>query len=275
MTTPAFSGAAKDAGDEAAWLNAHFDACAPEYRAMLEWAGISPGDRVVDLGCGNGAFLPWLVELSGDEGRIIAIDHSLENLGRARTTINSLNAAAALAADAGRLPLADRCVDVIWCANTFEYLSAVEQERYLHEMARVLRLGGLIAVKDSEFAHKIFYPADVRFWYRFLDHLAGESTGPFVGRSLPGAFVRAGLEPRVRTFLTERKAPLCDVDRRWIGISGRAIAADAARLMGPESAEHAMRFARLFEEGSTSCILDRDDFYYCEASIMVVARTSH
>ncbi len=274
MSTPAFSGESGHAGAEAAWLDAHFGACAPEYRAMLEWAGIRPGDHVLDLGCGSGAFLPWIAELTGKNGRVTAIDLSIENLGRALATIDALPATAgAVAADSLHLPLREQSFDAVWCANAFEYLTADERVACLREMTRVLRPGGLIAVKDSEFAHKIFEPAPLTFWYRFMQHLADAGGGPYVGRTLPGAFKRSGLSPNFRTFPTERSAPLTAIERRWISLSGRAIAADAERFMGLAGAEDAAAFARLFDESSGDCILDRDEFYYSEASIVVVART--
>lgn len=273
MATPVFGGERQATADEAAWLEAHFASCAPEYHAMLAAAGIRAGDHVLDLGCGNGQFLASIAELTGPRARISAIDLSFGNAVEAgRRSTELAPRPALLAGDALRIPLADSCIDVVWCANTFEYLTAVEQSAYLREMTRVARPGGTIAVKDSEFAHKVFQPADLDFWYRFLQRLAAEDGGPFVGRRLPGAFRAAGLTPAVHTFLSERTGPLGPVDRRWIGISGRAIAADARRLLGPEGAEAAAAFGRLFEDGA-DCILDRDDFYYCEGSIVLVAQT--
>lgn len=273
MATPAFGGDVQAAADESAWLEAHFEACAPEYRAMLESAGIRPGDHVLDLGCGSGQFLAWIAELTGPAGRVTAFDLSPGNTRTAAARGAVLvPRPAAFAGDALHLPLASGCVEVVWCANIFEYLNPEQQRACLREAARVTRPGGTIAVKDSEFAHKIFFPAALDFWYRFLHGLAGEGDGPFVGRRITGAFRAVGLQPRVQTFLSERTAPLSAPDRRWIGLSGRAIAADAIRLLGPEAAATATAFGRLFEDGA-DCILDRDDFYYCEGSVVLTART--
>ncbi|WP_258534978.1 methionine biosynthesis protein MetW [Streptomyces sp. PT12] len=43
-------------------VEAHFAACADAYRAAFDEAGIEPGWRVLDAGCGSGAFLPWIAE---------------------------------------------------------------------------------------------------------------------------------------------------------------------------------------------------------------------
>ena len=44
------------------WLDLHFEACRPEYEAMLASAGFQRGWSVLDAGCGNGAYVPghWL-----------------------------------------------------------------------------------------------------------------------------------------------------------------------------------------------------------------------
>jgi len=275
LATPAFSGDPQLATTEADWLAAHFEACSLEYRAMLESAGIRQGDHVVDVGCGSGQFLGWIGDLAGTRGRVTGIDISLDNLLRAREQLaTGRMRSGVIGADALMLPLAAGSVDLVWCANTFEYLTADEQAAYLREMIRVLRPGGIAAVKDSEFTHKIFHPVPVQFWFDFLLHLSREGGGaPFVGRALPGAFKRAGLTPSVRTFLTERTAPLSDAECRWISMSGRAIAADAASWMASERADEAAAFGRLFDEREAGCVLLRDDFYYCEGSIVVTART--
>jgi SAM-dependent methyltransferase len=230
--TPGFGGA--EAADEAAWLDDHFDACAPEYLRALEQAAIRPGDRVLDLGCGNGRFLPWIGEQAGIGRSVVAVDINVEGLRRLRSGSAALPPPMLLAAEATRLPLADGSFDVIWCANVFEYLDDEQQTRCLRELARLLRPGGRVAVKDSEWAHKVFYPAP--------------------------------------SDLSERLAPLSSADRRWIGRSGRAVAADALRLLGTDAAAEIDAFSALFDEASPHCILDRPDFYYCEGNVVVSAR---
>lgn len=46
--------------------------------------GFRPGDTAVDLGCGTGANLAWLVEAVGPEGRVVGVDLSEGMLARAR-----------------------------------------------------------------------------------------------------------------------------------------------------------------------------------------------
>src|SRR5438105_6351544 len=92
--TPDFGTAsAAQARVEAEWLDVHFDGCAPEYRAMLAEAGVRPGDRVLDLGCGNGRFLELLRAAAGPTGSAVGADLSTPMLQLARETARADGAA--------------------------------------------------------------------------------------------------------------------------------------------------------------------------------------
>src|SRR5215471_12088169 len=62
------------------WLDLHFEACRPEYEAMLRSVGIHPGWRVLDAGCGGGSYLPLIAEHVGSTGSIVAFDLAPENV---------------------------------------------------------------------------------------------------------------------------------------------------------------------------------------------------
>lgn len=57
--------------DRLRFLNDHYN---PSSRALLESAGVSPGDRVIDVGRGHGAMTEWLAQRAGESGRVYAVD---------------------------------------------------------------------------------------------------------------------------------------------------------------------------------------------------------
>jgi SAM-dependent methyltransferase len=54
---------------------------------LIDLLPLSPGDVVLDVGCGTGLCLPMLVDRVGPDGAVIAIDQSAEMLGLARRRV--------------------------------------------------------------------------------------------------------------------------------------------------------------------------------------------
>lgn len=120
---------------------------------------VSPGERVLDLGCGDGALLTEIVALGG---RAVGADPSLLALRRAarrlgaerdagvRTVLERGGPVAAAGVELVRceegepLPLPDRSFDGAWLSNVLSH--AIDSGGLLSESHRVLRPGGWIGV---------------------------------------------------------------------------------------------------------------------------------
>ncbi|MHB1596760.1 MAG: class I SAM-dependent methyltransferase [Streptosporangiaceae bacterium] len=75
---------------------------------VLDLARLHGTEAVADIGCGNGAYLAEL-NRRGHRGSVVGIDMSAGMLAAARGAVPGVTV---LRGDAGRLPLADACVDV-------------------------------------------------------------------------------------------------------------------------------------------------------------------
>ena len=58
-------------------------------RRAVEALSVSPGDTVVDLGCGTGANFPWLERAVTASGRIVGVDLTDAMLREARGRVES------------------------------------------------------------------------------------------------------------------------------------------------------------------------------------------
>jgi arsenite methyltransferase len=140
---------------DAAWLDMHLEACRKEYTEMAGWVGFQPEWSVLDVGCGSGSFVPILREtISG--GRLHGCDIDPENARLA--TERGLDSATAASVTA--LPYADAAFDAVWCANVVEFLTPVELHAAACELRRVVRRGGLVALKDMDVQLLRIHPAD-------------------------------------------------------------------------------------------------------------------
>lgn len=133
------------------WQDAHFNSKRSEYETMLRSVGLRKGWRVLDAGAGNGSYLPLIAQEVGPTGKITALDVAPENIAIIERRVPgwSLDCPVeALTGDLLSIPAPDDSFDAVWCANTFQYLSDEELTTSLHEFRRVVRPGGLVAIKD-------------------------------------------------------------------------------------------------------------------------------
>ena len=103
------------------------------------WAGVRPGDRALDVGCGPGALTARLVETVG-AGAVSAIDPSEPFVRACRDRFPDVDVRAAAAES---LPFAAQTFDVVLAQLVVHFMR--EPVAGLSEMARVTRPGGIVA----------------------------------------------------------------------------------------------------------------------------------
>jgi len=110
---------------------------------IVKGLGIKPGYYVLDIGSGTGVLLPFLIPEVGCEGRIVALDFSVEMLGQAQAR-NFPPIVGFAQADVLAIPLADDSVDLAICNSVFPHFA--DKGKALKEIARVLRNNGRLVI---------------------------------------------------------------------------------------------------------------------------------
>jgi len=207
------------AGDH---LDVHYEALKDEYDATLRRAGIRSGWSVLDAGAGNGVFLPLMAELLGANGHIEALDLARENVEAIQRLAESQRFACPVGTQIGditALPYETAQFDAVWSANVVQYLSDEQLTQAIGEFCRVVRPGGLVAIKEVDISVWQFQPQDPKLTWRLLEALSDDVqiSGAMRGTRLPAWFRAAGLENvSATTTFAERRQPLRPVEREYI-----------------------------------------------------------
>jgi demethylmenaquinone methyltransferase/2-methoxy-6-polyprenyl-1,4-benzoquinol methylase len=153
------------------------------WRRLTVAAAVRPGDRVLDVCCGTGDLA---VEASRAGGEVTGLDFSPRMLERARRKLHSVTW---VEGDALELPFADESFDAATVG--FGVRNLADLERGLHELRRVLRRGGRVAVLE------ITRPkGPLRHFYAlWFDRIV-----PLLGKVLPGGAAYTYLPASVRRF---------------------------------------------------------------------------
>jgi len=148
---------------------------------LTPWLAGLTGKVLVDLSCGTGR---WLA--SAQTERAFGFDLCHEMLVEAKKK-RGLDGRLAQA-DTRRLPLADRCADVVLCALSLGHMAPLESA--VAELARLVRPGGTLLVTD-------FHPAAIERGWKRTFRSGGQSyeieTSPYTVERLTGCAADCGL----------------------------------------------------------------------------------
>jgi SAM-dependent methyltransferase len=153
---------------------------------QARWAGIRPGQRVADIGCGSGKTSFHLLELVQPGGEVVGIDASPERIAYARRTYVHPDLSFACRdfleslSDLGGF-------DFIWIRFILEYYRN-ESAMIVQRAYEVLRPGGILCLIDLDhncLSHHELSPNLSRALEDIMANLAQEENfDPYAGRKL-------------------------------------------------------------------------------------------
>lgn len=150
---------------------------------IAAWAGVGPGTRVLDLGCGVGQ-TACLLAARGAE--VVGLDRSAAMVARARERAARLGAPATFVeGDAYALPFDAGGFDIVFAESVTLFL---DRARVLPEIARVLAPGGRAA--DIVMTVREPVPAEI---LDAFERLEGVRMAPDTEEAWVAAYAAAGL----------------------------------------------------------------------------------
>ncbi|HZZ51208.1 MAG TPA: class I SAM-dependent methyltransferase [Pseudonocardia sp.] len=167
----------------------------PHSANLFRQAGVKPGDRVLDAGCGTGETTRLLAAIVGPTGSLIGVDNDPASLraAEARAHDDGLTNVRYVEQDLIDLVL-DGTVDCL--VGRIVLLHVADPVSVLAGLVQWVRPGGLVAFQDISCSRVRGVPrlpalADWVSWMFTLGRYAG--LDPDIGEHLPGIFAEAGL----------------------------------------------------------------------------------
>lgn len=237
-----------------------------EFTAFLrETLRPRPGNRILDVGCGEGMAEISIGRLHLSQIRLFGVDQLLNRVVVARYATASHNQRVGFAAaDASRLPFVDSVFDSTYCVAVLQHVAAVAET--VSEMARVTRTGGRVVVVEPDNTARYWfssvpsgaeaYAARTRFFSATGDHPDG-NVGPRVATLMD----QHGIEPlSVRLFPVSQARigtppPTVWTDRlRRVQKLVDGVTTDAARAAGRVYLDALSRYAADAEAAGQSFV---------------------
>lgn len=119
-------------------------------RHLIAVAKIKPGDSILDIGCGIGSSTAAILESTGSEGRVIALDRNRDYLDMARQKLAPYpNVRFIEAGAAGVSMLINEKVDACFIFNTIHLIP--ERHALFREISSLLKPDGILAFNTTYF----------------------------------------------------------------------------------------------------------------------------
>ena len=201
---------ARDYADKLSKFNAFAH---PELRRLIKGLDLRPGMHVLDVGCGTGDALNWLLSEVTPSGRVAGIDLAAAHVAAARLRVPpDIQIHQANLFDAVFEPAS---FDFIWCVNTINHL--VDPVAGVIHLATLLRRGGRVALGQSSLLPDMYFAWDARLERAVNDAVRRYYQDRYdldeydlkAVRALVGILRQGGLQNiAVRTIMIERMSPL-------------------------------------------------------------------
>jgi len=225
-------------------------------RDDLRYLALSPGERVLDAGCGSGA-ITRAIGRAVAQGLATGVDREPKyiDFARRKAAAEGLHNVHFEVGDVLSLPFEDGSFDVVWSKHVLQWVR--QRKQALAEFKRVVRPGGRVVCCNFDGFCAHHYPVDtelkqdVDLWFKEASRDLGFDN--FLGRKLPPMFLEAGLKDLKVDFIPDRAFSGFggDPEKRWnwevqwesaMGFSAKVFgSADRARQVAERFVNHVDR----------------------------------
>ncbi len=118
---------------------------------IIQRSGITKGMRVLEVGCGSGAYTTFVARAVGEEGKVYALDIQPEMLQQlehklAKPENEDIKNIELVNSSAYDLPFDDGSLDLVYMVTVLQEIP--DRSKALQQVRRVLKPGGVLAVTE-------------------------------------------------------------------------------------------------------------------------------
>jgi SAM-dependent methyltransferase len=161
-------------------------------RTVLDALAPKPGEHILEIGCGGGAYVSEAARAVGESGRVCGLDISADQISAARTLCSGQSNVRFDVADALSVPYGDASFDAVFSVQVLEYLTDVDLA--ISEIARLLKPTGRCVILATNWGSVFWTGADPDLTERMLrawDHHAAHAN---LAVGLPKRLTAAGFD---------------------------------------------------------------------------------
>jgi len=258
------------------WLQNHFRAKLPRRFQQLSNLPISAGDRILDLCCGPGHYSEYYAQRVGTTGTVHAVDKDPALIDAAESRQRHLllgDNIRYFCADVSQIQsipeIADERYDVILFFNCLSYFR--DPKSTIRQYVALLRQGGRLILKDSDFGHLLISPLDAGLLHRVVE--AAQKSPPlsfdnFLGRRLPALASSLGMSSsRIEIWSYPMHSPLSPEEHFYVSENLMSLMRQGQRLLSMDDVQH---WTTMFSPDSADPLFLRTDFLFLMHEILTI-----
>lgn len=124
-----------------------YDKHGKDFERLFSLLPLKPGEHVLDVGCGSGILVPFILERITSAGLLYELDFA-EKMLEVNRSIHGEENIRFILSDAENAPLNGNSCDAVICFSCFPHFH--EKEKALAELSRILKPRGILVVSHFD-----------------------------------------------------------------------------------------------------------------------------
>ena len=118
---------------------------------LIKWSGIRAGMRILEVGCGSGAFTTYFARAVGEKGMVYALDIQIKMLKQLENKLKrpenkDIKNIELILGSAYELPFPNNSIDLVYMITVFQEIP--DKDKTLQEIKRVLKHCGKLSISE-------------------------------------------------------------------------------------------------------------------------------